>query len=137
MIFCIQVNAFSPCLNCVDDRVRKHECRKWRKTGGRGRSHKQTSRNYWKADTSILVNPSFPHRDRFHKWDLHGFSFSELLSLHSSNKMVEEMREVWSNQTSPSWIHSHYSLMPSPRLTLLYFLFPSKQIHPSLSKLVF
>lgn len=34
MIFCIQVNAFSPCLNCVDDRVRKDECRKWRKTWG-------------------------------------------------------------------------------------------------------
>lgn len=55
-------------------------------------SHKQTSRSYWKADTSNLVNPSFPHRDRFHKWDLHGFLFSKLLSLHSSSKMVEETR---------------------------------------------
>lgn len=79
----VQVNTFILCLICVDATVRKDEYRRDGNWGG-GVGDKWNSRSYWKADVSILVNISFPHRQISQL----GFLFNELLFLHTSNKMV-------------------------------------------------
>lgn len=100
---------------------KKDECRKERKIGETGQrdDHKGTSKSYWKANKSILVNLSSPHR----RISQLGFTW---ILIHSTTVFAQQQGDGERN-AKPDL--SQLDLFPLlfnafSLLTLLYLLFP-------------